>query len=135
MKRDLLSLRDLTITEILQLIERARALKQKRQSGNLPQVLSGRVLGLIFMKPSTRTRVSFETAMGRLGSKPVYDRQRPSAFPAGTAGRYRPRPVALPGCPGYPHLRSRRCGELARHATIPIINGLTDRYHPCQCAG
>lgn len=133
MKRDLLSLRDLTITEILQLIERARALKQKRQSGNLPQVLSGRVLGLIFMKPSTRTRVSFETAMGRLGGQSLFmtandlqlSRQEPLADTARVLSRYLDALVIRT----FAHADVE---ELARHATIPIINGLTDRYHPCQ---
>lgn len=133
MKRDLLSLRDLTITEILQLIERARALKQKRQSRNLPQVLSGRVLGLIFMKPSTRTRVSFETAMGRLGGQSLFmtandlqlSRQEPLADTARVLSRYLDALVIRT----FAHADVE---ELARHATIPIINGLTDRYHPCQ---
>ncbi len=133
MKRDLLSLRDLTITEILQLIERARALKQKRQSGNLPQVLSGRVLGLIFMKPSTRTRVAFETAMGRLGGQSLFmtandlqlSRQEPLADTARVLSRYLDALVIRT----FAHADVE---ELARHATIPIINGLTDRYHPCQ---
>jgi len=133
MKRDLLSLRDLTTTEILQFIERARALKQKRQSGNLPQVLSGRVLGLIFMKPSTRTRVSFETAMGRLGGQSLFmtandlqlSRQEPLADTARVLSRYLDALVIRT----FAHADVE---ELARHATIPIINGLTDRYHPCQ---
>jgi len=133
MKRDLLSLRDLTSREILHLIERARALKQKRQSGNLPQVLSGRVLGLIFMKPSTRTRVSFETAMGRLGGQSLFmtandlqlSRQEPLADTARVLSRYLDALVIRT----FAHADVE---ELARHATIPIINGLTDRYHPCQ---
>jgi ornithine carbamoyltransferase len=67
MKRDLLTIRDLSAEEVHQLIRRAQEMKHERRSGNLRPALSGKILGLIFVKPSTRTRVSFETAMYRLG--------------------------------------------------------------------
>lgn len=133
MKRDLLSLRDLSAAEILQLIARARALKQERQSGKFHAALSGKILGLIFMKPSTRTRVSFETAMVRLGGQCLFmtandlqlSRQEPLADTARVLSRY----VDALVIRTFAHADVE---ELARFATIPIINGLTDRFHPCQ---
>lgn len=133
MKRDLLSLRDLSAAEIHQLIERARALKQEHQSGELRPALSGKILGLIFLKPSTRTRVSFETAMVRLGGHCLFmtagdlqlARQEPLADTARVLSRYLDALVIRT----FAH---RDVEELARYAAIPIINGLTDRFHPCQ---
>lgn len=133
MKRDLLSLRDLSAAEIHQLIERARALKQEHLSGKLRPALSGKILGLIFLKPSTRTRVSFETAMVRLGGHCLFmtagdlqlARQEPLADTARVLSRYLDALVIRT----FAH---RDVEELARYAAIPIINGLTDRFHPCQ---
>lgn len=133
MKRDLLSLRDLSAAEIQRLIARARALKRERQAGKHHQVLAGKVLGLIFMKPSTRTRVSFETAMVRLGGQSLFmtasdlqlARQEPLADTARVLARYLDALVIRT----FAHADVE---ELARYATIPIINGLTDRFHPCQ---
>jgi len=133
MKRDLLSLRDLSTAEIHRLIARARVLKQERHTGKYHQVLSGKVLGLIFMKPSPRTRVSFETAMIRLGGQCLFmtasdlqlARQEPLADTARVLARYLDGLVIRT----FAHADVE---ELARYATIPIINGLTDRFHPCQ---
>ena len=96
MKRDLLSLRDLSAAEIHQLIARAREMKLEQQSGKLRPTLAGKILGLIFMKPSTRTRVSFETAMYRLGGQCLFmtandlqlSRQEPLADTARVLSRY-----------------------------------------------
>ena len=133
MKRDLLLLRDLSAAEIHQLIARAREMKLEQQTGKLRPTLAGKILGLIFMKPSTRTRVSFETAMYRLGGQCLFmtandlqlSRQEPLADTARVLSRYLDALVIRT----FAH---RDVEELARYAAIPIINGLTDRFHPCQ---
>jgi ornithine carbamoyltransferase len=133
MKRDLLSLRDLSATEIHQLIGRAREMKPEKRAGELRPALAGKILGLIFMKPSTRTRVSFETAMYRMGGQCLFmtandlqlSRQEPLADTARVLSRYLDALVIRT----FAH---QDVEDLARHATIPIINGLTDRFHPCQ---
>jgi len=133
MKRDLLTIRDLSAEEIHRLIRRAQEMKDERRSGKLHPTLSGRILGLIFVKPSTRTRVSFETAMYRLGGQCVFmtahdlqiSRQEPMADTARVLSRYLDGLVIRT----FAH---EDVVELAHHATIPVINGLTDRFHPCQ---
>ena len=67
MKKDLLSIRDLTRQDILDLLSRSHVLKKMRQENILHQPLKGKTLGLIFAKPSTRTRISFEVGMNDLG--------------------------------------------------------------------
>lgn len=133
MKRDLLTIRDLSAEEIHQLIKRAHAMKLELHSGKLNPTLSGKILGLIFVKPSTRTRVSFETAMYRLGGQCVFmtandlqlSRQEPLADTARVLARYLDALVIRT----YAH---KDVEELAHYAAIPVINGLTDRFHPCQ---
>ena len=133
MKRDLLTIRDLSAEEVHQLIRRAQEMKHEQHSGNLRPALSGKILGLIFVKPSTRTRVSFETAMYRLGGQCVFmtahdlqiSRQEPMADTARVLSRYLDGLVIRT----FAH---QDVEELAHYATIPIINGLTDRFHPCQ---
>jgi ornithine carbamoyltransferase len=133
MKRHLLTIRDLSAEEILQLISRAQEMKQEGQSGRLRPTLAGKILGLIFVKPSTRTRVSFETAMYRLGGQCVFmtgtdlqiSRKEPLADTARVLSRYLDALVIRT-------FAQKDVEELAHYATIPIINGLTDRYHPCQ---
>jgi len=133
MKRDLLTIRDLSAEEIRQLIRRAQEMKQEQHSGRLRSVLPGKILGLIFVKPSTRTRVSFETAMYRLGGQCVFmtandlqiSRHEPLADTARVLSRYLDAVVIRT----FAH---RDVEELAHYATVPVINGLTDRFHPCQ---
>ena len=72
MKRDLLSIRDLSAREILGLISKAEKMKAELSAGTLPKSLEGKIVGLIFLKPSTRTRVSFEAAVYRLGGQPMF---------------------------------------------------------------
>ncbi|HQN17588.1 MAG TPA: ornithine carbamoyltransferase [Syntrophobacteraceae bacterium] len=133
MKRDLLTIRDLTAEEIHRLVGRAREMKQELRSERLRPTLSGKILGLIFVKPSTRTRVSFETAMYRLGGQCVFmtandlqiSRHEPMPDTARVLSRYLDAVVIRT----FAH---QDVEELARHASIPIINGLTDSFHPCQ---
>lgn len=133
MKRDLLTIRDLTPDEILGLISRARRFKDQWSRGTLQPTLSGKVLGLIFDKPSTRTRVSFEAAMFRLGGRCIFlaaketqiARKEPAKDTARVLSRYVDGLVVRT-------FDQEDVEELARFASIPVINGLTDRFHPCQ---
>jgi ornithine carbamoyltransferase len=132
-KRDLLTMWDLTQGEILALIRRAVELKAGRAQRRLPPLLSGRMLVMIFEKPSTRTRVSFEVAMVELGGHAV------SLAPeASQIGRGEPLSDTARVLGGYGHgimmrtFAQSRLEELARWSPVPVINGLTDSAHPCQ---
>lgn len=133
MKRDLCSLWDLSPDEIHYLIGRARELKKAWSEGRLEPVLRGKTLGMIFVKPSTRTRVSFEAAMYRLGGQCIFltsqdtqiSRNEPLADTARVLSRYIEALVVRT-------YAQSDVEELARHASIPVINGLTDAFHPCQ---
>ncbi|MCU0589133.1 MAG: ornithine carbamoyltransferase [Syntrophobacteraceae bacterium] len=133
MKRDLCTILDLTAQEVQSLIARARQMKRDWTTGTLGPSLAGRVLGLIFVKPSTRTRVSFEAAMYRLGGHCItmterdtqIGRKESMADTARVLSRY------VDGIMIRTY-RHEDVEELARFATIPVINGLTDLFHPCQ---
>ncbi len=133
MKRDLLTILDVSAEEIRRLIARARAMKAAWTEGTLQPSLAGKVLGMIFVKPSTRTRVSFEVAMYRLGGHCVYmtagDTQISRNEPLADTGRVLSRYVDAIMVRTY---SQRDVEDLARFATVPVINGLTDRFHPCQ---
>lgn len=130
MEKDLISMADLSAAEIAGILDHARALKKDRRQQD---DLRGKTLGLIFQKPSTRTAVSFSVAMAELGGFPLpldagnlqIKRGETMADTARTLSRY------LAGI----MIRANRqddVEELARHATVPVINGLTEREHPCQ---
>ncbi|OGX38528.1 MAG: ornithine carbamoyltransferase [Omnitrophica WOR_2 bacterium RIFCSPHIGHO2_02_FULL_52_10] len=131
MKRDLLSLQDLTGSEIDDLLKLTNQLKQ----GNSPlsSPLKGKTVALLFQKPSNRTRVSFEVGTIQLGGNCLYlgpdeinlGVRESIADVAKTLSRYLSALVART----YTH---EDILELARHASIPIINGLSDLHHPCQ---
>ncbi len=133
MKKDLLTLRDLTADDCEALFERSFELKARRAAGIPDRPLQGKTLGLIFDKPSTRTRVSFEVAMVQLGGTPLFlnaqdtqlIRNEPIADTARALSRY------LDGLAVRAYSQDL-LNELAAAASIPIINGLTDLYHPCQ---
>lgn len=133
MTRNIRSLLDLTAEQIDHLLNRAIELKARRRQGIVDQPLVGKTLGLLFDKASTRTRVSFETAMAQLGGTPLYiqadttqmARKEPIADTARVLGRY----VDALAIRTY---AQDRVDEFAKHAGIPVINALTDLYHPCQ---
>ncbi|MHC1741705.1 MAG: ornithine carbamoyltransferase [Syntrophobacteraceae bacterium] len=133
MKRDLLTILDLSAEEMCQLISRARAMKAEWAAGSLNPSLTGKVLGMIFVKPSTRTRVSFEVAMYRLGGHCVYmtagDTQISRNEPLSDMGRVLSRYVDGVMVRTY---SQSDVEELARFSSVPVINGLTDQFHPCQ---
>ncbi len=130
MKRDVLTLKDLSKKEILKLLARGIEFKKKKKQLS---VLKGRVLGLIFEKESTRTRISFEVAMMRLGGSTVYIGQNSSQISRGET--YADTARVLSRYLNGLVLRTfsqEALSEMAIHADIPVINGLTDDYHPCQ---
>ncbi len=133
MKRDLLSIAQLKREEILRLIEDAITLK-KRQKANLPYFpLKGRVLGMLFEKPSTRTRVSFEAGMYQLGGSVIFMSPRETQLGRGETiedtARVLSRYVDIMVLRVFSHETLER---FAKHASIPVINGLSDLLHPCQ---
>jgi ornithine carbamoyltransferase len=130
MKRDFLTVRALTGEEILFLVRRGLELKRGEGDGS---VLRGRILGLIFQKASTRTRVSFEAAMFRLGGQTLFmtsaDTQMSRAEPIKDTARVLSRYVDAMAIRTYSQAMVE---EMAFWAEIPVINALTDLYHPCQ---
>lgn len=131
MKKDLLTLDDLTREDILNLIDAARRIKIGEL--DVSRDMTGKVLGMIFQKPSTRTRVSFEVAMLEMGGHAIYlgwdqlqlARGESIADTARVLSRYLDLIVARV----YEHYDLI---ELAKHSDIPVINGLSNDYHPVQ---
>jgi len=131
MKRDLLSLRDLTSTEVHELLELTEQLKQDNY--HLNNQLKGKSIALVFQKPSNRTRVSFEVGIYQLGGNCIY--LGPDEIKLGvresiadvskTLSRY------LSGIVARTNTHAD-ISELAKNSSVPIINGLSDLYHPCQ---
>jgi ornithine carbamoyltransferase len=132
-KKDLLSLSDVTPDEIQQLFNRAASLKQAVKARDVTHTLKGRTLGMIFEKPSSRTRVSFEVGMFQLGGHALFlsskeiqlGRGEDIADSAKVFSRY------LDGLMirTFAH---KNVETMARFASIPVINGLSDDFHPCQ---
>ena len=133
MPRHLLSLQDFSKEELVDFLEQALQLKKERKQGVVHQQLTGKTIGLVFEKPSTRTRVSFEAAMYGLGGQVIFlsarDTQLARSEPLKDMARVMSRYVD--------GMVVRTFGqevvdELAAYATVPVINALTDMHHPCQ---
>lgn len=132
-KRDFLSLLDVSVVELQALVDRAIELKRLRREGKGPKSLAGKTLGMIFEKSSTRTRVSFEVGMFELGGHAVY--LSPQGSQLGRGEPIRDTARVLSGYCDAILIRTfgqERVVELAKWARVPVINGLTDEYHPCQ---
>jgi ornithine carbamoyltransferase len=129
----LLAVHDLTSDEILSIFREAAALKAMRRRALPTQRLSGKTLGLFFEKPSTRTRVSFETGMNQLGGQSIFlsvaDIQMRRGETVADTARVLSRYLDGLVIRAYEH---HAVEEWACNATIPVINGLTDLHHPCQ---
>lgn len=132
--KHLASLHDLTKEEIWQILKTAETLKIKQKTGERHELLYGKTLAMIFQKPSTRTRVSFEVGMKQLGGHALYlsstDLQLGRGETVGDTGA-----VLARYCDGimarvFSH---DNIIELCKHSTVPVINGLSDLLHPCQC--
>ncbi len=132
LKKDLVSILDIA-PDLASILARAAQLKKDRHRGLLRATLKGKNLGMIFEKPSTRTRTSFEVAINDLGGHAIYlsskdlqlGRGETIADTARVLSRY---------CDGLAYRAFRHADmlELARWATIPVINALDDLEHPCQ---
>ncbi len=133
MKKDLLSLLDLEKEDFEKLFARAIQLKERYAKGIFDKILTGKTLGLIFDKKSTRTRVAFETAMIQLGGHPIYmstqDTQISRNEPAKDTARVLSRYIDCLAMRTFDHSLVE---EFAHTSTIPVINALTDSFHPCQ---
>ncbi len=131
MKKDLLSISDLSKEDILALIDRALEIKSQHRNAN--RSLEGYTLGLIFEKASTRTRVSFEIAMFRLGGQTIFlnrsDTQMSRDENIHDTAKVLSRYIDVLAIRTY---SQGLLEEMARWADIPIINALSDLYHPCQ---
>ena len=132
-KRDLLDVAAIGKAEVERLLTSAALLKDKQQQGVPHPLLPGKTLGLLFQKPSTRTRVSFEAAMNQLGGHalvlPMADIQLSRGESVADTARVLSRYLDAIVVRTYDHATME---EWAREATMPVINGLTDLSHPCQ---
>ncbi len=131
--RHFLTLLDLTASELTQLIDRAIVLKHEHKQGRVYEPLKNRVLGMIFEKSSTRTRVSFESGMAQFGGSAIFlsprDTQLGRGEPIEDSARVLSRMVDAVMIRTFEH---EKIETFARHSSVPVINALTDDYHPCQ---
>ena len=131
--KDLLTLLDYSKEEVEELVQLAVELKTLTKAGKCPPLLEGKTLGMIFEKHSTRTRISFEVGMKQLGGNGMFMNARDLQIGRGESV-YDTGHV-LSGYLDGIMIRANShemVKELAEHASIPVINGLTDIFHPCQ---
>ena len=131
--KDLLSIHDLTVGEVATILDVAKKLKRKQKTGEPHQYLKGKTLAMLFSKASTRTRTSFEVGFWQLGGHPIYLSDSSSQIgrgePIRDTARVLSRMVDGIMIRTFSH---DSVVELAKYATVPVINGLTDLLHPCQ---
>ena len=131
--KHLISMADLSNEEIIELLDMAEDLKEKRLRGKVTDLLKNKSLAMIFEKSSTRTRVSFEAGMADLGGHALYLNYRDIQIGRGETVADTARVLS-----GYVHGITARVNshdtvvDLAEHATVPVINALSDKEHPCQ---
>ncbi len=133
MSRHFLTLLDLNRDELRHLIRRASELKRMQHRNEIHTSLKGRNLGMIFEKSSTRTRVSFEVGMSQLGGHALFlsprDTQLGRGEPIEDSARVLSRMLDIIMIRTFEQEKLERFAE---HSRVPVINALTDRYHPCQ---
>ena len=131
--KDLLTIHDLTVGEVATILDVAKKLKRKQKAGEPHQYLKGKTLAMLFSKASTRTRTSFEVGFWQLGGHPSYLSDSASQIgrgePIRDTARVLSRMVDGIMIRTFSH---ESVEELARYASVPVINGLTDLLHPCQ---
>ena len=132
-QKDFLSIADFSKGELVEIIQLAIVQKKQLETGRLEPVMAGKTLACIFHKPSLRTRVSFEVAMHQLGGDSTYLTDKE----IGVGSREAPQDVARVLSRYVSAIMIRTFDQgivdtLAKHASIPVINGLTDLLHPCQ---
>jgi len=133
MKRDFLTLKDWSTDELKEMIDTAIRLKKENKNNVRHNLLEGKKLAMIFEKPSTRTRVSFEVGMYELGGYPLYLSSNDIQIGRGESVKDTARTLSryvdgiMIRTKGHDIIE-----ELAQYASVPVINGLTDDFHPCQ---
>ncbi len=131
--RHFLTLLDLTPAELQRLIQRAIELKAMQKNGESYTPMRDKVLGMVFEKSSTRTRVSFEAGMAQFGGHAIFlsprDTQLGRGEPIEDTARVLSRMVDIIMIRTYEH---EKLETFAKHSQVPVINALTDMYHPCQ---
>ncbi len=131
--RHFLTLEDLNRDELNYIIQRAIALKASQRAGTSPELFKNKVLGMIFEKSSTRTRVSFESGFAQMGGHAIFlstkDSQLGRGEPVEDAARCIASMVDMVMIRTFAHTTVERFAEFSR---VPVINGLTDDHHPCQ---
>ena len=131
--RHFLTLRDLTQFELKQLLARASELKQLQRQGTVYQPFVGKVMGMIFEKSSTRTRISFEAGMSQFGGSAIFlsprDTQLGRGEPIEDSARVISRMLDIVMIRTFGH---DIVEKFAAYSQVPVINGLTDDHHPCQ---
>jgi ornithine carbamoyltransferase len=132
-KKNFLSLNDLNSEEILSILELSKDFKRDLKNGKSSPLLKGRTLAMIFQKPSTRTRLSFETGIVQLGGTAIYLSSNDLQLARGESVEDTARTLSL-----YVDLIMARVyshsdiEKLAAYSSVPVINGLSDTFHPCQ---
>jgi ornithine carbamoyltransferase len=130
MKKDLISVADLSRQDMDQLFNLAIKIKKQTKRSKSPKLLADRTLAMIFEKPSLRTRVTFETGMTQLGGHAIYmDMQLGKRESTPDISRNLCRWVDLVMARTFAH---KSVTDLAEHSSVPVINGLSDLEHPCQ---
>ncbi len=131
--RHFLTLNDLSRDELCGLIQRATELKAMHKAGEIYEPLKNRVLGMVFEKSSTRTRISFEAGMAQLGGHAIFlsprDTQLGRGEPIEDSARVMSRMVDIIMIRTFEH---EKIEHFAANSQVPVINALTDMYHPCQ---
>jgi ornithine carbamoyltransferase len=131
--KSLISINDLTLEEIYQIFDLAKSLKEKLLAGEPHKLLEGKTLGMIFSKPSTRTRISFEVGIYQLGGIGLYfnqnDLQLKKSENIQDTAKVLSRYLSGIMIRTFDH---QDVIDLAKYGSIPVINGLTDLLHPCQ---
>ena len=132
-KKDILSIADLSTSEIDRILMLAGTLKREQKKGKSRPILRGKTLGMIFQKPSTRTRVSFEVGMCQLGGDAVYLGANDIQLSRGETIEDTAKTLSLYlDCIMARVYNHKDVQTFARHASVPVINGLSDSFHPCQ---
>ena len=131
--RSFLTIYDYTSSEIMALLDLARDLKDTQKAHEQVQLLSGRAVALIFMKTSTRTRMSFEVGVEQLGAQPIFLNANDLQLRVGETIKDMANVMSrYVDCMMIRTFAQKDVEELAEYGQIPVINGLTDDHHPCQ---
>ncbi len=132
-KKDILSIADLSVEEINLILMAACKLKSEQKKGKFQPILRGKTLGMIFQKPSTRTRVSFEVGMYQLGGEVVNLSNNDIQLSRGETIEDTAKTLSLYlDCIMARVYDHHDVETLATYSSVPVINGLSDSFHPCQ---